>query len=977
MSNNVEVRLSFKTIFDGIDSLVRGYKSRMGQIEAFNKRIENGSRTMNTLIAQTATLFGMSQLKTYVVEAEAAAMAQRQLTEALRKSGQLSQENINTLNAQAKAQEDLTKTSSEDVNFIQSRMLAFGASISQTERLTQATLDLAAGQKKGGKEAAEFVAQALVGESDALAQLGVNLDLTKNRADALADAIDARFGGQAAAGVGFKNIHQMEVDFGNFRKEVGKFIGESPLLGAFWNGLKAGSNTIRELVGWFAKFSPSSRAFAPVARDLGTAAAWAAALLVPLIAIKGIMAVLPALINPARIAFKALFNVDILQSLLGIQAISKDIGIVKTWREVAIFGDKIAIGFGLAGVALLGWELGKFIGQLKWIDNYTNQEWFALVIAQIWDSFDDGGRVDALLDDFAAAERKAAEEASKLKAGANGANDAMDRQARKAAEVAKQLAEYKAALERLRDAETAYSQLGESAGQRGNRLFKEIIDLNAAAKAVQIPYSSGDTGAIQEAQTKKLELEAAAQEKRNELDQILIDLRKEAYDIGIEAADAQLKTLSLQEQLVAKEQELTQLKETEANSSGRTALGLEEQNERRRRMLELDQQIKEIRDAIAQGDKTSIEQQIERLRIERQIAVASGDRVKVNQLLEQEHGLLIKLAEGYEAVAAAAKSDAEKQESLARAAALRNEAATLPGSSKLDNERQGTQDLNDPSKHYQSPMEGIKGGLNEMLSELGTQSDIINKSFKSIASDGLQAVKDGLYDCIVRGGKFGDIMLNLGQSILKKVISSIVDMGTQFLLQHTLMRTTMTTSHTLGEAQKAESTATSVTSGATVATANATGAGLTSIWSWGAAAAVGLAAVIAAMAIFQGFATGGIVGGGEQLIRVNEEGTESVLNARATRKLGPRFINGLNSGQLLLDSLSPDVAGSLTRPFESDQLGGSQAAPTSAGGGDSGQPISMAIVDSEAAVKRWAESAPGKRYIFSAIDQRIRSHGNG
>jgi hypothetical protein len=51
------------------------------------------------------------------------------------------------------------------------------------------------------------------------------------------------------------------------------------------------------------------------------------------------------------------------------------------------------------------------------------------------------------------------------------------------------------------------------------------------------------------------------------------------------------------------------------------------------------------------------------------------------------------------------------------------------------------------------------------------------------------------------------------------------------------------------------------------------------------------------------FALGGVVGGGEQMIRVNEQGQEAVLNASATRSIGRETIDLLNNGRA--DMLSP------------------------------------------------------------------------
>jgi tape measure domain-containing protein len=48
---------------------------------------------------------------------------------------------------------------------------------------------------------------------------------------------------------------------------------------------------------------------------------------------------------------------------------------------------------------------------------------------------------------------------------------------------------------------------------------------------------------------------------------------------------------------------------------------------------------------------------------------------------------------------------------------------------------------------------------------------------------------------------------------------------------------------------------------------------------------------------YQGYETGGVVPGGEQLIRINERGQEAVLNAQATRAIGKEGVDALNSGK--------------------------------------------------------------------------------
>jgi hypothetical protein len=63
------------------------------------------------------------------------------------------------------------------------------------------------------------------------------------------------------------------------------------------------------------------------------------------------------------------------------------------------------------------------------------------------------------------------------------------------------------------------------------------------------------------------------------------------------------------------------------------------------------------------------------------------------------------------------------------------------------------------------------------------------------------------------------------------------------------------------------------------------------------------ASSLASLNSTKAFALGGVVGGGEQMIRVNEQGNEAVLNASTTRSLGRETIDLLNNGRA--DMLNP------------------------------------------------------------------------
>ena len=151
-SNELQVRLSFKPDVSGLsrfatamDRVVSGFRSRMEVVEALNKRLENGSRAMNTLLAQGAAYLGVGQLRQYVAAASQAEIAQRGLMQALQRAGLAGGANVNALNEQSAALERASAFSSEEISATQARFVAYGANIEQTQALTQATADLAAG----------------------------------------------------------------------------------------------------------------------------------------------------------------------------------------------------------------------------------------------------------------------------------------------------------------------------------------------------------------------------------------------------------------------------------------------------------------------------------------------------------------------------------------------------------------------------------------------------------------------------------------------------------------------------------------------------------------------------------------------------------------------------------------------------------------------------------------------------------------
>lgn len=256
-----------------------------------------------------------------------------------------------------------------------------------------------------------------------------------------------------------------------------------------------------------------------------------------------------------------------------------------------------------------------------------------------------------------------------------------------------------------------------------------------------------------------------------------------------------------------------------------------------------------------------------------------------------------------------------------------NAARLLPAQTLEQRDAIGMRDLSDPTKHYQNPVDGVAGSLSRQMAEVGTGADQISRAFDQAG----QSVRTNL------GGAFADMILTAGSMSQKvaqfgyNIATSFVQIGSQmvadWIFRHTVMAAwkklfvAQDVAMTVGaEAVKTTTTVAgeSTRTGAVVAGAGARSAAVAgeagvvagatgvaglfrSIMELGpiagpvvfAAAVAGMMALVSKVA---GFETGGFPEGRNTLIRVNENGQESVLNARATAMLGRAGVDALNAG---------------------------------------------------------------------------------
>jgi hypothetical protein len=461
-------------------------------------------------------------------------------------------------------------------------------------------------------------------------------------------------------------------------------------------------------------------------------------------------------------------------------------------------------------------------------------------------------------------------------------------------------------------------------------------------------------------------------------------LQQQAANIRADSATSDAEKLAL---LNANTQQQLDLLNSLISAWREYAASLPEGTEKRLEMeLRIAQAEKQVLDLRSQATKVSDNSdQIAQLRLQalqaqaqnlqsRADLSASERTAALSKNLQQQTDILTALVEKWKALAEVMPEDSEERLRLElQITQAEGQIGDIKGGAKpktkLEQAQQGYTDLGSSQAHYQSPEEGILGGAYDMLAKIGTLGDQVNEIFTGIASDGIQAMKDGLYDVIVQGGDLSDIFASLGESVLRRMIDAVVDYGMQWVMTNQLIKTGLIATHATGETLKAEATATSVAQGAEVAAANAPAAAMSSVWSFGAAALAGIAAMLLVMALVGGMAEGGEVSGPggptDDKVLCKLSNKEFVVNASDAQKNLP-LLHAINSGQ--------DVSGALTT-VSAAQSGAASAGSLSTGATGGGNNTSIAIVDSEEAQYKFLTDSRGQRLVFSMIDQRLQELG--
>lgn len=205
----------------------------------------------------------------------------------------------------------------------------------------------------------------------------------------------------------------------------------------------------------------------------------------------------------------------------------------------------------------------------------------------------------------------------------------------------------------------------------------------------------------------------------------------------------------------------------------------------------------------------------------------------------------------------------------------------------------------------------LRSNLETMQESFGTIATNIADTITNTIGTAVNSISAQFTQLILGTQSWGQTLRNIGISVVTELIQSIIKMGIQFVLQHTIMRGAMAATNALGTALGWKSVAQTNAQEAAKAPALATNAASASIGSYGAAAVIGGIAAVAALglilaAALGSFDEGGFTGSGGryQPAGVVHKG-EYVFSAPAVNRLGLDNLNALHNGDQMSVGAAP------------------------------------------------------------------------
>lgn len=239
-----EVPQGIQKIADAAEAAKKSTSSWMGGFVDQVKATAIGFVSAQAVIGGVQAAFkGLAQFIGSSVQSYAEAeAAQKKLTAALTSAGRATPDVISQMNHLSSSFQKTTVYSDDLLTEMQALLTEVGnVAPGQMEKALKASTDLASGLGIDLRQATMLVGKAFEGETGTLKRYGIVIDEAKLKAEgmpAVLDAINARFGGQAAAEAETYagKVKQLANAWDDFKESVGKSIVEDPVLQAALRG---------------------------------------------------------------------------------------------------------------------------------------------------------------------------------------------------------------------------------------------------------------------------------------------------------------------------------------------------------------------------------------------------------------------------------------------------------------------------------------------------------------------------------------------------------------------------------------------------------------------------------------------------------------------------------------------------------------------------------------------------------------------
>lgn len=987
----LEITLSFRPIMDGFNRFVSAVESRLDRVRQYNAQIGSGAQATNALLGQAATLISGAGIVSFFTGAiregvryNATIEQQSSAFETLLGSADRARERIAALvdfaaktpfelpeivNA-SKLLQSFTKnalSTGDGLRLVGDAAAAVGAPIGAVamwmgrlyaalqqgaplgepiQNLTQ--LGLISGKARGElfklqgqaqttSEVMEVMRNAFGFTSGAMErQAGTLNGLLSTMHDSLAALYGAATKGLAER---LKSIARAISDLSANTAVIGLFSQIADKIAGIVEGAIS-------LVRWLGQLGPNGQlTLQTLVSGFLQFMTVLAAVVVPLLFITNLTKALPALIRPIGSALVLLTGVSFTDMLRDLQLFSRELGWVQSVNLLS-WGQLAAAGLGIVGAAIAGIKLGQFINEIT-VAGMKVKDWAAIVVAMVegkitdtfyslqevwiklkagWDSFQLHVRATALEMAIAVA-------------------DAWNR-----LPFGKKIdtSEWEMAVARMT---TEIAGLDEKTSMALKAVLDKrvanILETGELMKWIADHANPAAPGAQPEAPTP-----TAPPDRPDKVDESKIEQKRKLFALETAIRAAELRG-----------------DQAEVDRLSRLRSGLELESTLGKKALGLINSRLVIEDALRDKERQRQEQDLNFSRtigeLDQRRAVIENDRLLTD---DQKHERIIKLLRQ--------ENDLVRQRIAAAEVELRNGATDERRAQleqQIDQDRSklannsGYIQANEPLSMTQS----VAAGLVDYLRQVQTLAQQVRTTVLSIGQALQQGIASSITGLINRTMTWRDALLNIAQSVVSALIAAFANMLAQWIANQIMMAL-------FGKALQAAQLAATVPIALETAALWQPAAIAASIASYGAAAGIG--AGLAEAAIWGSalaFALGGVIPGGEQLVRVNENGTESILNSGATSMVGGAFVDRLNKGVFDLTALPSSVANGITRPDYSAAAGAGAGGGGAAAPGSSGSPVNVynAFFNDPESAARWLSGKRGVRRLVRIQDRNRDEFG--